>query len=101
MIRIRKNNEQSSDLERHGNTTTNKVSDNSGKRAETSFFYKESSLSSKDSSANNSNGHQGQNGLQNHSKSKFIPKLYNFNREATLKFSTKGVVVWPPKEPSK
>ena len=74
MIRIRKNNEQSSDLERHGNT--NKVSDNSGKRAETSFFYKESSLSSKDSSANNSNGHQGQNDLQNHSKSKFIPKLY-------------------------
>ena len=71
MIRIRKNNEQSSDLERHGtpnNGNTNKVSDNSGKRAETSFFYKESSLSSKDSSsANNSNcGHQGQNDLQNH-----------------------------------
>ena len=74
MIRIRNNKEQSSDLERHGITprpnsnSTNKVSDNSGKRAETSFFYKESSLSSKDSSPNNSNGHQGQNDPQNHSE---------------------------------
>ena len=84
MIRIRNNKEQSSDLEkRHGtprpnSNNTRKISDNSGMKraAETSFFYKESSLSSKDSSANNSNGHQGQNDLQNHSKSKF-PKLYN------------------------
>ena len=77
MIRIRNNKEQSSDLEkRHGtprpnSNNTRKISDNSGmKRApETSFFYKESSLSSKDSSssANNSNcDHQGhQNDLQN------------------------------------
>ena len=77
MIRIRNNKEQSSDLEkRHGtprpnSNNTRKISDNSGMKraAETSFFYKESSLSSKDSSssANNSNcGHQGQNDLQNH-----------------------------------
>ena len=78
MIRIRNNKEQTSDLEkrqrgtpRPNSNNTRKISDNSGmKRApETSFFYKESSLSSKDSSssANNSNcGHQGQNDLQNH-----------------------------------
>ena len=75
MIRIRNNKEQSSDLEkRHGtprpnSNNTRKISDNSGMKraAETSFFYKESSLSSKDSSANDSNcGHQGQNDLQNH-----------------------------------
>ena len=51
MVRIRKNNETSLDIEKPNNKTSNVhtcPADNLGR--ETSFYYKESSLSSKESS---------------------------------------------------